>query len=854
MQIHAIRLLITFFISFLLLACGDPGPKMDLVVDATLNGKPISHAKVTLDGKPMGETGENGQLATSTNQIPGKQVAIEVTANISGADVQPWKDEFTVKLPKQGQVEKYSFQAKLTLAPYMEFTVQEKGVPLSGAVIKGGGVDIGTSNDKGKFIYNIDPKSKKAINFDVSKNGYSSWHQSVVPEAGKKFDIALIKRVTVTVEAREEAYGRVVGVAGVTVSIDGKSVGQTNAGGVLKYSYDGVARQKAQITYQAPTGYLPLELSVTEPMTGDAPLQHFFYPAAPKPIKVAIYRFVGNTPGVDLKEVLTQTQTALRAQLFKHTMFREVPEETLASGIKQEKLNIARISSKGWQGTKLQQAVDMIVLGSVAQDDKGYYIEVKFHSASGKLVFSQIVRASSSGSVNGAVKDIVENVIERFPFEATVIAKKDDRYEINVGDGYAISRSTEFEVMAPAAKDGARTAGARLVVKRVGDTSSMAEVGDNKEGESVAVVDRVVRRVQHEGESGSSSSREFVNLFVKGGADAKALAGVNVYLNNDWVGTTGTNGRAEITIRTGKSYNLMLYRHGYQQLAEKIRTEKTAESKEYAMAANTAVFNIESTPSNATVFVDGEEIGRTPLAGKSVDLGFHTLRLTVGESYRDWEEVVEFNKKIHDLTGERKIVLYKDYMKLGEAAEAKGNIDAAIAAYAATVKGHPDYSSAHHRLAQLYLDEKDDYDGAIREFENVLSLPENEQLVFKQYAIAYTNLGHAYYGRGDAAMNSDRNAAAQYFGKAIQNLKIAKQNTRFFPKAEYDEAVHDTYFYMALSYQKLYMLTKRSNLQNDANLAWRDYFDFYPASLVGKPMFEKNRETGKKFWDQVKEN
>jgi tetratricopeptide (TPR) repeat protein len=547
--------------------------------------------------------------------------------------------------------------------------------------------------------------------------------------------------------------------------------------------------------------------------------------------------------------VLTQTQTALKAQLFKHPMFRDVPEETLASGIKQEKLNIAKISAKGWQGTKLQQTVDMIVLGSVAQDDKGYYIEVKFHAASGKLIFSQIVRASSSGNINGAAKDIVENVMERFPFEANVIAKKDDRFEVNLGDSYAMSRGTEFEVMGPAAKDGSRAAGARLVVKRVGDTSSMAEVGDNKEGEKVTVGDRVVRRVQHEGESGSGSSREYVSLLAKG-ADGKALAGVNVYLNNDWVGTTGTNGRVEVTIRTGKSYNLMLYRHGYQQLAEKVRAEKTGESKEYVLAANTAVFNIESTPSNATVFVDGEEIGRTPLAGKSIDLGFHSVRLSAGESYRDWEEVVEFNKKVHDLTGEKKIVLYKDYMKLGEAAEAKGDTDAAIAAYAATVKGHPDYSSAHHRLAQLYLDEKDDYDGAIREFENVLSLPENEQLVFKQYAIAYTNLGHAYYGKGDAAMNSDRNAAAQYFGKAVQNLKIAKQNTRFFPKAEYDEA----YFYMALSYQKLYMLTKRANLMNDANLAWRDYFDFYPASLVGKPAFEKNRETGKKFWDQIKDN
>jgi tetratricopeptide (TPR) repeat protein len=247
------------------------------------------------------------------------------------------------------------------------------------------------------------------------------------------------------------------------------------------------------------------------------------------------------------------------------------------------------------------------------------------------------------------------------------------------------------------------------------------------------------------------------------------------------------------------------------------------------------------------------DLGRTPLAGKPVGLGFHTVRLTVGENYRDWEEVVEFDKKVEDRTGSRKIVLFKDYMKLGEAAEAKGDVDGAIAAYAATVKAHPDYSSAHHRLAQLYLDEKDDYDGAIREFENVLSLPENEQLLYKQFAIAYTNLGHAYYDKGNETMNADRNSAAQYYAKAVQNLKVGKQNTRFFPMDEYDEAVHDTYYYMALSYQKLYMITKRANLLSDANLAWRDYFDFFPSALEGNEAFEKHRETAKKFWDQIRD-
>ncbi|HEU0187911.1 MAG TPA: PEGA domain-containing protein [Gallionellaceae bacterium] len=853
MQTLAIRLVTTLFLSFVLFGCGDQGPRMDLEVNVTMNGKVVPHARVIADGKEMGETGEDGQFNGTTNRIPGKQMVVEVTAEAPGLEVQPWKNEFTVKLPNAGEVLKYVFDVDLQSSPYVAFSVQEKGVPLAGASVKVGGNEVGKTDDKGEFLYKY-RATKKPLSFAVSKPGYSEWQKSALPEPGKKFDVALFKRVAVNIEAMKDEYGHGVGIAGIGIAVDGKKAGKTDANGVMVYSYEGEPGKKVRITYSAP-GYLPAEWTVSVPLDGETPVRHYFFPVTPKPIQVAMFRFAGNTPGADLKDVLVQTQAALRTQLFKHGVFHAVPAESLEGEMKKENLTLAKMSSKGWLGTRLQQMVDMIVVGSVAQDERGFYIEAKFHSASGKLIFSQLIRASSSSDINSASKEIVENVIERFPFEGTVIGLKDDRYEVNLGEAYAISRGTEFIVLPPAGKE-AGPAGARMVVKRVNDKSSLAELGDTKSGEKVLVGDRVVRHYQHAGESGGGDkSREFVALQVKGGVgkSASSLPGVNVYLNNDWVGTTGNNGRVEVTVRSGKNYNLMLYRHGYQQIAEKLRVEKSGEAKDYLMVANTALFKVESSPSNARIYVDGEDFGRTPLTGKPVGLGFHSVRLSVGENYRDWEEVVEFDKKVEDRTGARKIVLYKDYMKLGEAAEAKGDIDGAMAAYAATVKGHPDYSSAHHRLAQLYLDEKDNYDAAIREFENVLSLPENEQLLNKQFAIAYTNLGHAYYDKGNETMNGDRNAAAQYYAKAVQNLKVARQNMRFFPTDEYDEAVHDTYFYLALSYQKLYMITKRSGMLNEANLAWRDYFDFFPASLEGDEAFQKHRETAKKFWDQIKD-
>jgi tetratricopeptide (TPR) repeat protein len=826
---------------------------MDIEVNVAMNGKLVPHARIMIDGKPLGETGEDGQLNASMKQKPGKQVKLEAMVDVAGVEIQPWKREFTVKLPNEGEILKYVFDVELQATPYVMFAVQEKGVPVAGASVSVNNQEVGKTDENGGLIYKYKTGGKSATLVEVTKNGYSSWKKTTKFQPGNKFAVDIFKRVAVIFEALKDEYGRDVGIPGIAVSVDGKPVGKTNNMGVATFNYEGAAGIPVKVTYSAP-GYLPAQWATSMLIDGGTTVRHYFYPVTPKPIRVAVFNFGGNTPGVDLRDVSTQTHTAIRTHLFKQSIFQEIAKDTFDNEIKGANLSLASMTSKGWQHTKLQSLVDMIVVGSVAKDDKGYIIEAKFHTSGGKLIFSQVKRADDRGDINSAAKEIAENVVDRFPFEGTVTALKDDRYEINLGRRYSISRGTSFALIATAGGK-AVPANTILTVKRVEDENSLAALEDEKSKYKISVGDRVVRLAEHEGQSGGSKRESFV-LTVKGGVgkDATPLAGVNIYLNNDWVGTTGNDGHANVNIRTGKNFNLMLYRHGYKQVAEKINIAKHGESKKYVMAANYALFKVESTPTPATVYVDGEVMGKTPiLNGKQLGLGFHTVKVTAGENYRDWEEVLEFDKKVEDRTGSRKIVLHKDYMKLGEAAEANGNVDAAIAAYAATVKGHPDYSDAHHRLAQLYLDEKDDFDGAIREFENVLSLPENEQLIFKQYAIAYTNLGHAYYEKGNNKMAENRNEAAQFYAKAVQNLKTSRQNTRFFPADEYDQAVHDTYYYLALSYQKLYMITNRSNILNDANLAWRDYFDFFPRSLESDPVFMQQRETGKKFWNQIKD-
>jgi hypothetical protein len=74
--------------------------------------------------------------------------------------------------------------------------------------------------------------------------------------------------------------------------------------------------------------------------------------------------------------------------------------------MKRARLNIDKIIVKGWRETSLRKTVDMIILGSVAKDDKGYLIETKFYTSGGKLLLSHLTRARSAGDINSAAKEI----------------------------------------------------------------------------------------------------------------------------------------------------------------------------------------------------------------------------------------------------------------------------------------------------------------------------------------------------------------------------------------------------------------------------------------------------------------
>ncbi len=892
--------------------------EIDVEVNVTLDGKPATQAKVLVDGVESGATDSNGYFSYRISRQPGAEVFLAVQKEATGYQIEPWKDSFVVKLPTQGAVERYPFKVALKATKFVTVSVTENGEPLEGASIRIQDRVHVKTDENGEYVHSYQVLPKKGMEIRISKHGYRTWLKTLRVEPGQRVEVSLsrikevakapeekaptaklppteaavekrpaekapaakapierarvatataarvpaprakVTKAAISVEALTEAYGVSRGIPDAVVNINDKPVGKTDAKGVYTYVYRGKPGEEAQLKLAAP-GYIPEQWKTSIKLEGERSIQGFFSPAKPEPLKVGIYGYVNNTPEEDLSEILSMIEKSLSDNLSIYSSLLEVPKPKLREEMLQATLDMETVATKGWQNTPLINSVDMIIAGNVTKGDPGITIETTVNFSDGSTILSQINRVSKKKHIGNTVKLIVNNIIEQFPFEGTIDAVQDDRYRINLGKlDYRIRRGSEFKYMAPDLDKSGRLKGyheaGMLIIKENDETSSWAEIVSINEGEEINIGDKVVRRIYLE-EEREVAKDSFV-LLAKGGSqlDAAPLWGVNAYLNNTWVGTTGSNGRVEIPVRLYEEYDILLSRYGYQPLHDSISLDASKQVKEFTLDVATALFKVESEPSEADVFVDGVQIGETPIVdGKPVNFGFRKVRLSVGGEYRDWEKVLEFDTPAIERIGENKIVFVKDYLKIGRMAEQNGNIDAAIQAYASTEIGHPDYSDAHHRLGQLYLDEKNDYDGAIREFENVLSLPENQQIIYKQFAVTYTNLGHAYYERGNQLIQKDKRAAAQNLAKAIEKLKIAKQNTRFFPTRHHAEAVHDTYYYRAISYHKLFLITQKRSLLLKADLAWREYFDFFPKKLEGNSSFAKCRTAARRYWAQIKD-
>lgn len=844
--------IVFLFIMALLFACADKPQEVKIDVSATFNGQPLANAAVRIDDNNSGQTDERGRFHTVIMRKTNTTINLAVDKPMPGYRTQAWSKQVTFD-EKSGDA--FALIADVKGTPFITIKAMDGKTPVKDAKILFGKEQIGKTDDKGEFVYDLPNVDKEKHTIKVSKYGYETFKKQLLLEPGATIETNIPRQLILRVTALSEHLTETMKLKGAQVFLGNKIIGKTNDDGILRIVRKGLNGKNAQLTVKVP-GYLPASWTTDIKLVGNIKLQHYFYPKDPEPTRVSLFRFVSNTSGEDIGTIPHRFQESLAKRISSIHGFTMVDSEKMMELFRQSKLTPDEAMEKGWRNTSLHNDVDVIGFGSVTKDLKGRYIvEAKFYDADGKVAFSQIATAKNPDRIDRAAKEIVLNMKESFPIVGHVIDQKDKMYHINLGDDhFPIEDKNEFTVFNPSFDKEGRITGytqvGGLVIDDTKNNYSVGKIDGFKKGLKPEILARVVRANMLD-----SNNQHFVTISAKSDirGNIQALSGVNIYLNEKWMGATGKDGKARIPVRLDKSYDLSLYRHGFSQKAAELEVAKNAELREFMLDSYYSLLKIESEPSNATVYIDGKEVGKTPMSdGTSVPTGFHTVRLTAGGDFRDYEEVIEFNAGDVNWTGDSAIYFHKDLLAMGDRAYQAGRIDDAIAIYSQADKDHPDYAQIHHNLAQLYLDNKKDPDAAIKEFEKVVAIPEIRELIFKQFSIAYTNLGHAYHEKAEQILHSNTREAASYLAKSIKTLNKAKENARFFPNEYYDEAVHDTYYYIALSYQKLYQLSKKPAILSQTERAWRDYIDFFPQKLMKDKNYADARESADTFMEQLK--
>jgi hypothetical protein len=113
-------------------------------------------------------------------------------------------------------------------------------------------------------------------------------------------------------------------------------------------------------------------------------------------------------------------------------------------------------------------------------------------------------------------------------------------------------------------------------------------------------------------------------------------AGAAIYINNKFIGQTPFKEK-----RAGGAYDVKLILEGYQTYARKITIDKKTPAIVHArLSKEYGVLHINSTPSNATVFIDGKRQGQlTPLELK-VPLGKYHVRVVKDRFYTFEEDAM----------------------------------------------------------------------------------------------------------------------------------------------------------------------------------------------------------------------
>ena len=576
-----IVLLTTFCVLFWILpafisGCGKKEPviaisELEIEMNVTLDNRPLPGADVYINDERVGQTDEHGYISKVSHQRPGTTLQIRVTKAIDGYRIEPWRKSFTVRPSHSGILDKYAFEVGLQAEKIISVLVTDsEGDPLADADVTINEEPEYRTDASGLFHYRFVAPEGDGLHFKVSKPGYTTWEKSILDiQPGQSIHVLLTRQSTLSVAAFTDKYGLSLPLSGIEVWFDGRRVGWTNQSGIYRHKITGRQNAAHKVVLKA-AGYKPPRWTTVYKSGTDASLRKHFTTGRNQQLKVAHIGYRNNAAGSNIGSKLKRLHAAVTQNLYRNRVFKRVSNQKFNEAVQSAGLNMQKILQTGWHATPLLNTADMVIAGSVSRIDNHWLVITDVHRPDGKILISTMMRVTRFNQLDLAAKGIARSLMDRFPFEGVITASRDGRFRLNMDrNKFNIRRGNVFyssiiEYDTAGNISGYRTTG-KLRVIQADEKGTWARAIGNSFSAGPMVGQRVMRQFNSDLEDKQANG---LTLKVSRGRSKTygPLDDVSVYLDDQWVGQTGADGKTRLDVKPGKKVNISLYKHGFKPL------------------------------------------------------------------------------------------------------------------------------------------------------------------------------------------------------------------------------------------------------------------------------------------------
>ena len=572
----AISCVLIWILPAFIAGCGKKEPaiaisEFEIEVNVTLDNQPLQGADVYLDDERVGQTDEHGYISKVSRLKPGTTVQVRVTRAIDGYQIEPWQKSFTVRPSHSEILDKYAFDVGLQAEKIISVLVTDSdGTPLADADVTINEEPEYSTDASGLFHYRFVSPDGDGLHFKVSKPGFTTWEKSILDiQPGQSIHVLLTRQSILTVGAFTDKYGLSLPLSGIEVWIDGRRVGWTDYSGIYRHKITGQQEADHKVALKA-AGYRPSRWTSVYKSGNDANLRKHFRTGLNQPLKMMHIGYRNNAAGSTIGPELKRLHAAVTQNLYRNRIFKKVSNKKFNQAVQSAGLNMQKIIQTGWLATPLLDTVDMVIAGSVSRVDNQYLVITDVHRPDGKILISTMMRVTGVEQLNLAARGIARSLMDRFPFEGIITASRNGRFRLNMDrNEFNIRRGNVFyasviEYDTEGNISGYRNSG-KLRVVQADENGTWARVIGHSTPNVPKVGQRVMRQFNSDREDKQVSG---LTLKVSRGRSKNhgPLDEVHVYLDDQWVGQTGADGKTRLDVLPGEKYNISLYKHGFKPL------------------------------------------------------------------------------------------------------------------------------------------------------------------------------------------------------------------------------------------------------------------------------------------------